>query len=65
MGDVAIPFLLAELEREPDHWFTALQTITGENPVQKDAAGALAKMANAWIKWGKSEGYSWNKRLPE
>ena len=28
MGPTAIPWLLAELEREPDHWFWALKSIT-------------------------------------
>lgn len=61
MGDVATPLLLAELEHEPDHWFAALEAITGANPVSKDAAGNIDKMANAWLRWGKREGYSWAK----
>ena len=28
-----IPLILAELKREPDHWFKSLREITGENPV--------------------------------
>src|SRR5438067_2403633 len=27
MGPVAIPFLIAELRRDPDHWFAALKSI--------------------------------------
>lgn len=34
LGPAAVPLLLRELEREPDHWFWALAAITGENPVQ-------------------------------
>ncbi len=33
MGPVALPMILRELKREPDHWFWALQSISGENPV--------------------------------
>src|ERR1700687_4065288 len=33
MGREALPFLLAELRRKPDHWFWALKAITGEDPV--------------------------------
>ena len=46
-----------ELEREPDHWFWALEAITQENPVPPEAAGRVAKMAEAWIAWGKQQGY--------
>gem|GEM_PF-1629087 len=61
MGDVATPLILAELEREPDHWFAALSAITGENPIPKDAVGKLNKMTEAWLRWGRKEGYSWKQ----
>jgi hypothetical protein len=32
MGEAVIPLLLAELEREPDFWFAALQKLTGVGP---------------------------------
>jgi hypothetical protein len=57
MGDPAVPFLLEELRREPDHWFWALQAITLENPVPSDAAGKVRLMARAWVEWGIREGY--------
>ena len=28
MGPAVVPLILAELEREPDHWFWALEAIT-------------------------------------
>ena len=54
MGPPAVPLLLAELRREPDHWFWALESITLENPVPPQDAGRLDKMAQAWIAWGLS-----------
>jgi hypothetical protein len=39
MGKDALPYLLQELAREPDHWFWALEAITQENPVPPEAAG--------------------------
>src|SRR5947209_7891445 len=33
MGKEALPLILDELRREPDHWFWALKAITGEDPV--------------------------------
>ncbi len=57
MGKVAIPFLLIELERQPDHWFIALHELTGADPVPKEAGGRLNDMAAAWVKWGKENGF--------
>lgn len=57
MGWDAVPLILRELQREPDHWFWALHVITGENPVKSEDAGDIDKMAKAWIEWGRKKGY--------
>ncbi len=57
MGEQAVPLILEELQREPDHWFWALEAITQANPVPPEAAGKVRQMADAWIAWGKQEGY--------
>ena len=57
IGEPAVPLLLDELSREPDHWFWALEAITQENPVPKEAAGKVRLMAQAWVAWGIREGY--------
>jgi hypothetical protein len=59
MGRQAVPLLLRELEREPDHWFWALRTITGANPVPARDGGNLARMAECWLRWGRENGFSW------
>jgi hypothetical protein len=56
MGWAVVPLLLAELRRKPDHWFIALEEITGENPVLPECAGNVKKMADAWIQWGEQGG---------
>jgi hypothetical protein len=56
IGMDAVPLILAELEREPDHWFWALEAITGENPVSADALGDVEASAQAWIDWGRQQG---------
>ncbi len=56
MGPAAVPLIIAELEREPDHWFWALEAITGADPVPEHAAGDLNAMAAAWIDWAKTHG---------
>ena len=62
MGEKAIPFILAELASEltdPDHWFWALQALTGANPVSEEDEGNLSKMARTWLQWAASQGYAW------
>jgi hypothetical protein len=59
MGQAVVPLILRELEQEPDHWFWALQAITGANPVKLEQRGRLKQMAEAWIQWGRENGYRW------
>jgi hypothetical protein len=56
MGSAAVPLILGELRREPDHWFVALKRITGEDPVPQEARGDLDRMADAWLDWGRAHG---------
>ena len=56
MGEPVVPLLLEELRRKPDHWFWALESITGEDPVPAAAKGNVQKMADAWVKWGIQHG---------
>ncbi len=57
LGPSAVPQLLAELRREPDWWFAALQSITGEDPVAPAERGDLLAMTSRWIAWGRQRGY--------
>jgi hypothetical protein len=57
MGEPAIPMILEELRRKPDHWFWALEAITLENPVSQEAMGKVEEMANEWVQWGIKKGY--------
>jgi hypothetical protein len=55
MGRQALPLLIDELRREPDHWFVALQAISGTNPIPSSARGNLDAMTQAWLKWAEQE----------
>lgn len=57
MGRDAVPFLLQELQKQPDHWFWALVAITGEDPVPPEHKGRLSEMTKDWLRWGKEHGY--------
>lgn len=59
MGPAVIPLLLRELEQDPDHWFWALSAITGEDPIKPEHRGRVKQMAQAWLNWGKENGYRW------
>ena len=59
MGERVVPLLLADLETNSEHWFMALAKITGVNPVPKEDAGKIARMAAAWLAWGRGKGYRW------
>lgn len=56
MGSLAVPLILAELRRETDHWFWALEAITGENPVPAEARGNVSDAAESWLQWGRQKG---------
>ena len=53
LGAAVVPLLLHDLEREPVHWFEALQAITGEDPVPREHWGNIAAMRAAWLAWGR------------
>jgi hypothetical protein len=54
MGARALPFILAELETDPDHWFWALKAITGADPVPDEHRGNLDLMARDWLSWAQA-----------
>jgi hypothetical protein len=58
MGAAVVPHILQALATNPDHWFWALRSITGTNPVSPDDRGRVQRMAAAWLAWGKENGYS-------
>ncbi len=57
MGRDALPLILADLVRRPDHWFWALRAITGENPVTDRDRGDLRRMRDAWVRLGRERGW--------
>lgn len=57
MGMEAVPLILQELQRSPDQWFWALESITEADPVPQKAKGIVKDMAQAWINWGKQQGF--------
>ena len=54
MGPQAVPLILHEMRRRPDHWFWALHAITGEQPVTSGAT--FGEATEAWLAWGRTRG---------
>jgi hypothetical protein len=59
MGPAVIPLLLRELHNRTGHWHRALRQITGVDPVPPADRGNIDKIAEAWLAWGKEQGYEW------
>ena len=57
MGEPAVPWLLHRLATKPDHWFVALNAITGARPVPPESRGRVKEMTQAWLDWGSQQGY--------
>lgn len=58
LGPAAIPLILREVEHNLDHWFWALRAITGADPVPIESRGKLREMAQAWLAWGRTYGFT-------
>jgi hypothetical protein len=57
LGPPVVPLLLRELEQRPNHWFAALRSLTGADPVSPSDRRRLGPMTDACVKWGKEHGY--------
>jgi hypothetical protein len=55
MGRSVVPFMLKELQRNPDRWFDALERLTGANPAKE--ATTFDEALERWLAWGRSNNY--------
>ncbi len=55
LGPAAIPMILRELRSRPDHWFWALNAITGEQPIAEGAT--FSDAVATWLAWGGERGF--------
>jgi hypothetical protein len=59
LGEAVVPLMLRDLEQAPHFWVWALPRITGADPVPVSDRGNIARMSEAWLRWGKEHGYRW------
>jgi hypothetical protein len=57
MGPAVVPLLLKDLEVNRRYRFAALTLITGADPISKEYAGNIPRMPEAWVRWGRENGY--------
>lgn len=60
LGPEAIPLVLRELRRKPDHWFWALDMLTNANPIRPAHFGNFHMMVEDWLSWGTTNGFLQN-----
>lgn len=56
LGEAVVPLMLRDLEAKPRLWVWALPEITGADPVPPGEGGNIAKMSEAWLRWGRAKG---------
>jgi hypothetical protein len=64
LGEDAIPLLLARLGQPCVQWMMALSAIAGDDPSPPEHAGHIARMAEAWLAWGRQRGYLHDAPFP-
>ncbi len=60
LGQPVLPLLFRELEGSHDgHLSAALAALTGVSPVAPEDRGRIREVAEAWLRWGRENGFSW------
>lgn len=57
MGRPILPLILHDLQENGGWWYPALRAITGVNPVPANARGRPPLNDEAWLNWGRDNGY--------
>lgn len=57
LGVPVVPLMLRDLAVQPRLWVWALPEITGVDPVSPSDLGNIARMSDAWLTWGRANGY--------
>jgi hypothetical protein len=51
LGKRALPYIFEDLKTSDNHWFYALESVTGQNPIRESHRGILPLMKQDWIQW--------------
>jgi len=53
LGYEVIPFILEDLKKSENHWFYALERLTGHNPITPEHRGIVNLMKADWLNWAE------------
>ncbi|GDX46198.1 hypothetical protein LBMAG24_15260 [Bacteroidota bacterium] len=53
LGKDIIPFIIEDLKQSENHWFNALELLTGENPIKSEHRGIINLMKSDWLNWAE------------
>jgi len=53
LGKDVLPFIIEDLKTNDNHWFYALEALTGKNPIKENHKGIVMLMKNDWLEWAK------------
>jgi hypothetical protein len=53
LGQEVIPFIIDDLKVNDNHWFHALEALTGQNPIKENHKGIVLLMKKDWVEWAK------------
>ncbi len=53
LGQKVLPFIIDDLKKNDNHWFYALEALTGQNPIKENHKGIIPLMRDDWLKWAE------------
>ena len=53
LGKDIIPFIIEDFKQSENHWFNALELLTGENPIKSEHRGIINLMKSDWLNWAE------------
>lgn len=57
LGEDVLPFIFEDLDTNNNHWFYALNSITGSDPISTNHKGIFPQMKNDWLNWASENHY--------
>ena len=54
LGQEVVPFIIDDLKATDNHWFYALEVLTGQNPIKENHKGIVPLMKDDWMEWAKA-----------
>ena len=58
LGEDIIPFIIQDLKINDNHWFYALEALTGMNPIKNEHKGIVPLMKADWLEWADKNNLS-------